>query len=76
MRISSFVDQDVKGFGLLQRDNDAAHYMDFEAYYEDRPSVWVTPIKPFGPGIVQLIELPSDKEIHDNIVAMFVPEKP
>ena len=34
MRISSFVDQDVKGFGLLQRDQDASHYLDFEAYYE------------------------------------------
>ena len=76
MRISSFVDQDVKGFGLLQRDKDAAHYMDFEANYEQRPSIWVTPIKPFGSGVVQLIELPSDKEIHDNIVAMFVPQKP
>ena len=76
MRISSFVDQDVKGFGLLQRDQDASHYLDFEAYYELRPSVWVEPIKSFGPGVVQLIELPSDKEIHDNIVAMFVPHKP
>ena len=75
MRISSFVDPGVKGFGLLQRDQDAAHYLDFEAYYEDRPSVWVTPLKPFGAGVIELIELPSDKEIHDNIVAMFVPEK-
>lgn len=76
MRISSFEDKNVKGFGLMQRDRDPEHYMDFEAYYEDRPSVWVEPVKPFGPGVVQLIELPSDKEIHDNVVAMFVPEKP
>ena len=34
------------------------------------------PVKPFGPGVVQLIELPSDKEIHDNVVAMFVPKEP
>ena len=75
MRISSFVDKDVKGFGLLQRDRDAANYMDFEAFYEERPSIWITPLKPFGAGVVELIELPSDKEIHDNIVAMFVPKE-
>lgn len=76
MRISSFEDENVQGFGLFQRDRDAAHYMDFEAFYEDRPTIWVQPIKPFGPGVVQLIEIPSDKEIHDNVVALFVPQKP
>lgn len=29
-----------------------------------------------GPGAVQLIEIPTDDEIHDNIVAMWVPEGP
>ena len=76
MRISSFEDENVQGFGLFQRDRDATHYMDFEAFYEDRPTIWVQPLKPFGPGIVQLIEIPSDKEIHDNVVAMFLPKKP
>lgn len=76
MRISSFEDENVQGFGLFQRDRDATHYMDFEAFYEDRPTIWVQPLKPFGPGIVQLIEIPSDKEIHDNVVALFVPQKP
>ena len=76
LRISSFEDTDVQGFGLFQRDRDAIHYQDFEAFYEERPSVWVEPIKPFGAGVVQLIEIPSNKEIHDNIVAMFVPKEP
>ena len=76
LRISSFEDTDVKGFGLFQRDRDITHYQDFEAFYEERPSVWVEPIKPFGAGVVQLIEIPSNKEIHDNVVAMFVPKEP
>ena len=29
-----------------------------------------------GKGAVQLIEIPTDDEIHDNVVAMWVPEKP
>lgn len=74
LRISDFNDSDVKGFGLLQRDTDPSHYMDFEAHYQERPSLWVEPVKAFGEGVVELVEIPSDKEIHDNIVAMFIPK--
>ncbi len=74
LRVSDFSDVDVKGFGLLQRDVNPNNYMDFEAFYHERPSVWVEPVKPFGEGVVELVEIPSDKEIHDNIVAMFIPK--
>ena len=30
----------------------------------------------WGAGAVQLVEIPTDDEIHDNIVAQWVPEKP
>ena len=30
----------------------------------------------WGKGSIQLCEIPTDDEIHDNIVAMWVPEKP
>ncbi len=76
LRISSFEDQNVLGFGLFQRDRNADHYQDFEAHYQDRPSVWVEPLSPFGQGVVELVEIPSDKEIHDNVVAFFVPKQP
>ena len=75
LRISDFVDNNPKGFGLLQRDKDPAHYLDFEAYYEQRPSVWVEPIGDWGKGQVELVEIPSAQEIHDNIVAYWVPKK-
>lgn len=75
LRISSFVDSNPKGFGLLQRDRDIKNYLDFEADYQDRPSTWVEPLEDWGKGMVQLVEIPSRQEIHDNIVAYWVPEQ-
>jgi periplasmic glucan biosynthesis protein mdoG len=75
LRISSFVDNNPKGFGLLQRDKNPEHYLDFEAYYEQRPSVWVEPTGDWGKGSVELVEIPSVQEIHDNVVAYWVPKK-
>jgi glucans biosynthesis protein len=69
---SSFVDENPRGFGLLQRDRLFDHYQD-GVYYEKRPSLWVEPLGHWGKGSVQLIEIPTDDEIHDNIVAMWVP---
>lgn len=75
LRISSFVDNNPKGFGLMQRDKNPANYLDFEANYEQRPSLWVKPKGDWGKGMVQLVEIPSIQEIHDNIVAYWVPEE-
>ncbi len=75
LRISSFVDENPKGFGLMQRDRDPEHYQDFEANYELRPSVWVEPVGDWGAGMVQLVEIPTVSEIHDNIVSYWVPDK-
>ncbi len=75
LRISSFVDKNPKGFGLLQRDRNPEHYLDFEAMYEQRPSVWVEPLDDWGEGMVQLVEIPSIQEIHDNIVAFWIPKE-
>lgn len=72
---SSFGDTNPKGFGLLQRDRLFDHYQD-GVFYERRPSLWVEPLSDWGKGAVQLIEIPTDDEIHDNIVSAWVPEKP
>lgn len=72
---SSFVDSDPRGFGLMQRDREAGHYLD-GVHYERRPSLWVETDGQWGRGSVQLVEIPTDDEIHDNIVAMWVPEGP
>ena len=75
LRISAFEDNNPKGFGLMQRDTNPEHYQDFEAMYEQRPSAWVEPISDWGKGWVELVEIPSVQEIHDNIVAYWVPKK-
>ena len=75
IEISSFADTDPRGFGLLQRDRNFDHYLD-GVFYDRRPSLWIEPLNPFGKGTIQLIEIPTDDEIHDNIVAMWVPADP
>jgi len=72
---SSFIDENPRGFGLLQRDRVFDHYDD-GVFYDRRPSLWVEPRGNWGKGAVQLVEIPTDDEIHDNIVAMWVPQAP
>ena len=76
LRVSSMMDENPRGFGLLQRDRDFEHYMDMEARYEKRPSMWIMPEGNWGKGRAELVEIPSDSETNDNIVAYWVPEKP
>lgn len=73
---NSFVDSNPKGFGLLQRDRSFQNYEDDGVFYEKRPSVWVEPLGQWGAGAVQLIEITTDAEIHDNIVAYWIPQAP
>lgn len=74
VRVSSFVDDSPRGFGLMQRDRDFANYQDDGAMYERRPSLWVEPKGKWGKGSVQLVELPTPDETHDNIVAFWNPD--
>ncbi len=67
--------ENVRGFGLLQRDRNFDHYQDLEAHYHQRPSVWVEPVGNWGRGSVVLVELPTPDETQDNIVAFWTPEK-
>lgn len=71
--VNSFSTTDPRGFGLMQRDRRFASYEDVEARYERRPSAWVTPRGAWGAGRVELVQLPTPDETHDNIVAYWVP---
>ena len=73
--VSAFGDDNPRGFGLLQRDRVFDHYQD-GVYYDRRPSLWVEPKGQWGRGAVELVEIPTDDEIHDNIAALWRPEKP
>jgi glucans biosynthesis protein len=75
VRVSAFADAAPRGFGLLQRDREYAHYDDLEANYHQRPSVWVEPVGDWGHGSVRLVELPSPDETNDNIVAFWTPDR-
>jgi glucans biosynthesis protein len=76
VRVNSFVDNNPRGFGLLQRDRDFHNYQDDGVFYNRRPSLWAEMIGEWGPGVVQLVEIPTDDEIHDNLVAYWVPQAP
>jgi glucans biosynthesis protein len=71
---TSFSTTDPRGFGLMQRDRSFGSYEDLEARYELRPSAWVEPIGAWGAGRVELVQLPTVEEIHDNIVAYWLPD--
>jgi glucans biosynthesis protein len=76
LQVSVFSDVNPRGFGLMQRRRDFHAYQDLEARLETRPSLWVEPIGDAGEGAVHLIEIPTKREIHDNIVAFWRPAQP
>ena len=76
LQISEFIDDSPRGFGLLQRHRTFADYHDPEVQYERRPSLWIEPIGHWGSGAVQLVEIPSKSEHHDNIVTFWRPSQP
>ena len=73
--VTSFKMKSLKGFGLMQRDRAFSNYEDTEARYEKRPSAWVTPLKGFGAGRVELLQFATPDETQDNVAAYWVPEK-
>lgn len=66
----------MRGFGLLQRDRDFSHYQQLDFEYEKRPNLWIVPDSDWGKGRVELVQIPSDSEVNDNMVAYWVPKKP
>lgn len=76
LQISTFSDLNPRGYGLMQRQKDFAAYQDIESGFERRPSLWAEPIGDWGDGSVQLIEIPTKEEVHDNIAAFWLPKTP
>lgn len=76
LQISSFVDENPRGFGLMQRARRFSDFADLEANYHKRPCLWVEPKDDWGKGAVTLVEIPADQEIYDNIVAYWRPRTP
>jgi periplasmic glucans biosynthesis protein len=76
LQISTFSDLNPRGFGLMQREKNFLEYQDLESNFEKRPSLWAEPIGDWGEGSVQLIEIPTKEEIHDNIAGFWRPKNP
>jgi len=76
VEVSVFADTSPRGFGLMQRARQPGDYDDLAAHYERRPSLWVEPVGDWGKGAVVLVEIPTDKEINDNIVSYWRPAEP
>lgn len=74
LAINQFSADDVKGFGLMQRDRDFDHYQDLDYEYEKRPNAWITPRGDWGKGELELVEIPSDNEVNDNIALYWIPK--
>jgi glucans biosynthesis protein len=75
LQVSSFMDKSPKGFGLMQRKRKLDDYQDLESNYETRPACWVEPVGDWGAGNVVLVEIPTDSETNDNIVAFWRPKQ-
>ena len=73
LQVSSFVGENPKGFGLIQHHRQFDYYQDLEAKYHLRPSAWVEPLGDWGKGQIELVEIPSNSEANDNIVAYWKP---
>jgi glucans biosynthesis protein len=74
LQISTFSDLNPRGFGLMQRQKNFLEYEDIESGFERRPSLWAEPIGDWGEGSVQLIEIPTKEEIHDNVAGFWLPK--
>lgn len=75
LQISTFVDENPRGFGFIQRDRNFDHYQDDDQHWEARPSLWIEPIGDWSFGGVQLVEIPSESEANDNIIAYWRPKQ-
>ena len=74
-QIYNLFDENPRGFGLVQRDRDYAHYQDPAMDYNLRPSAFVTPHGNWGKGAVQIIQLVTNNTNTDNVVLQWHPDR-
>lgn len=74
LQMDYFQTHSPQGFGLIQRTTRFNAYEDDGARYDNRPSAWVQPHADWGKGHVVLVEIPTDSETNDNIVAFWSPD--
>jgi len=73
--VTSFALDSPLGFGLMQRERSFSSYQDLSTHYEAHPSTWIEPLGPWGPGRVELVQIPAPDETNDNIVAYWISDR-
>ena len=73
LRVNRFMDESPRGFGLIQRERDFQQYQDLDSRVRSAAQLlersrWA----PGAKGGVELVEIPSGEDIHDNVVAYWV----
>ena len=58
----------------MQRARSFSDFADLSALYHRRPGAWIEPGEGWGRGAVTLVEIPTDREIYDNIVCYWRPD--
>ncbi|WP_423822388.1 glucan biosynthesis protein D [Salinisphaera sp. SPP-AMP-43] len=76
IQFNTFLDENPRGFGLVQRDHEFDDYRDPVTWYNRRPSLWLEPQNDWGKGQIALMEMPTVGETVDNIVAFWIPQEP
>ncbi|MCZ8342774.1 MAG: glucan biosynthesis protein [Leptospira sp.] len=66
----------VKGYGLMQRDRKFKNYQDEFFKYHLRPSIWVRPLSGFERGRIYLYEWSTELDSDDNVGVFFEPLTP
>lgn len=66
----------IRGYGLIQRDRKFKNYQDEFFKYHLRPSIWIKPISGFENGRIYLYEWPTLLDSDDNIGVFFEPKFP
>jgi glucans biosynthesis protein len=74
LRHQKFSANNIKGFGLLQRERRFSSYLDSFNLYHQVPSVWIEPLGDWGEGDLHLVELSTEYEGLDNIVTFWDPK--
>lgn len=74
LQLSTFVDNNPRRFGLAQRDREFDRFFDDDQHWELKPTLLIEPIGEWGAGGVQLVEIPAESEVNDNVIAYWRPK--
>ena len=76
LQVAEFPADGIRGFGLMQRQNQFCRFEDVINRYDRRPSLWVSTEAGFGKGKLVLVQIPTNSDAHENQIVFFQPDDP